>query len=189
MKYLKVIKGITSDANTNIKYKINEVNIATKWNKNAKTPEDMGGFNFSTENKILRWLLRGDVLYEVIIPDDAEVIECDSISAPHGVFRTNKIIITNPKKITDEVAMELYKKSDLPWKSYIQILSYLAATNYKNTAYQIVKDKINALPLPEVENILFSFMKEHFKWINILGFFIGFVIGLVQALMVFFTGA
>lgn len=51
MKYLKVIKGITSDANTNIKYKINEVNIATKWNKNAKTPEDMGGFNFSTEKK------------------------------------------------------------------------------------------------------------------------------------------
>ena len=66
--------------------------------QNAKTPEDMGGFNFFTENKILRWLLRGDVLYEVIIPDDAEVIECDSISAPHGVFRTNKIIITNPKK-------------------------------------------------------------------------------------------
>lgn len=53
---------------------------------------------------------------------------------------------------------------------------------------KIVKDKINALPLPEVENILFSFMKEHFKWINILGFFIGFAIGLVQALTVFFTG-
>ena len=53
---------------------------------------------------------------------------------------------------------------------------------------KIVKDKINALPLPEVENILFSFMKEHFKWINILGFFIGFVIGLTQALIVFFTG-
>ena len=51
---------------------------------------------------------------------------------------------------------------------------------------EIVKDKINALPLPEVENILFSFMKEHFKWINILGFFIGFFIGLVQALSVYF---
>ena len=53
---------------------------------------------------------------------------------------------------------------------------------------KIVKYKINALPLPELENILFSFMKEHFKWINILGFFIGFVIGLTQALIVFFTG-
>lgn len=53
---------------------------------------------------------------------------------------------------------------------------------------KIVKDKINALPLPEVENILFSFMKEHFKWINILGFFIGFIIGLIQALSVYFMG-
>lgn len=53
---------------------------------------------------------------------------------------------------------------------------------------KIVKDKINALPLPEVENILFSFMKEHFKWINILGFFIGFIIGLIQALSVHFMG-
>ncbi len=44
------------------------------------------------------------------------------------------------------------------------------------------------MPFLEVENILFSFMKEHFKWINILGFFIGFVIGLTQALIVFFTG-
>ena len=53
---------------------------------------------------------------------------------------------------------------------------------------KIVKDKINALPLPEVENMLFSFMKEHFKWINILGFFIGFIIGLIQALSVHFMG-
>ncbi len=30
----------------------------------------MGGFNFSTEDKILRWLVRGDTLYDVIIPED-----------------------------------------------------------------------------------------------------------------------
>ena len=99
------------------------------------------------------------MLYEVTIPDDAEVIECDSISAPHGVFRTNKIIITNPKKITDDVAMELYKKSDLPWKSYIQILSYLAATNYKNTAYQIVKDKITSENAAKALEIYDNFLK------------------------------
>ena len=51
MKYLKVIKGITSDADTSLQYKINEVNIATKWNKNAKTPKDMGGFNFPQKIK------------------------------------------------------------------------------------------------------------------------------------------
>lgn len=78
----------------------------------------------------------------MVIPGDAEVIECESKSAPHGVFRTNKIIIKNPIKVTDEVAMDLYKKSDLPWKSYIQILSYLAATGYKNVSYKTVEDKI-----------------------------------------------
>lgn len=33
--------------------------------------------------------------YDVAIPDDAEIIDCESTSAPHGVFRSNKIIITN----------------------------------------------------------------------------------------------
>lgn len=48
------------------------------WNPSAKHPEDFGGFNFSTEDKILRWLLRGDTIYDVEIPDDAEVIECEN---------------------------------------------------------------------------------------------------------------
>ena len=50
MKYLKVIKEITSDADTSLQYKINEV-ISQQSGKNAKTPEDMGEFNFSTEKK------------------------------------------------------------------------------------------------------------------------------------------
>ncbi len=160
MKYLKVMDERVSNANPNLVYKINEVNIATKWNKSAKIPEEMGGFNFSTENKILRWLLRGNTLYEVIIPPGAEVVECDSLSAPHGVFRTNKIIIKNPIKITDEVAMDLYKKSDLPWKSYIQILSYLAAAGYKNTSYKILNEKINKENANEALEIYDTFLKR-----------------------------
>ena len=160
MKYLKVMKKTVSDADKNLSYKIDGVNIAAIWNKNAKTPEEIGGFNFSTEDKILRWLLRGDTLYEVVIPDDAEVIECESKSAPHGVFRTNKIIIKNPIKVTDEVAMDLYEKSDLPWKSYIQILSYLATSNYKNTSYKIVKDKINRTNAKEALEIYDTFLKR-----------------------------
>ena len=48
---------------------------------------------------------------------------------------------------------------------------------------KIVEDKVNSLPLPEVENILFAFMKKHFKWINILGFVIGFFVGLITAIL------
>jgi uncharacterized membrane protein YheB (UPF0754 family) len=44
----------------------------------------------------------------------------------------------------------------------------------------IVEEKINSLNLYEVENMLFSFMKDQFKWINILGFVLGFIFGCVQ---------
>lgn len=160
MKYVKVINGTTSDANQELNYKVNEVNVVSHWNKTATTPEEMGGFNFSTENKVLRWLLRGNTLYEVIIPEDAEVVECESKSAPNGVFRTNKIIIKNPINITDDVAMDLYLKSDLPWKSYIQILSYIAASNFTNTAKKIVEDKINTNNAIEALEIYNNFLQR-----------------------------
>lgn len=72
-KYLKVMFG---NKGANYEYKIDEINVANIWNPNAKKGRDFGGFNFSTENKIIRWLHRGDTLYDVIIPDDAEVIDC-----------------------------------------------------------------------------------------------------------------
>ena len=142
-KLLKVMFGSTSGANTNIQYKLNEVNIAHKWEPNTQNPREMGGFNFSTEDKILRWLVRGDTLYDVCIPDDAEVVNCQSESAPNGVFRTNKIIITNPREVTDEMAMNFYKKSNLPEKSYYKSLAGCAIRGYKKTCLQIIKDKVN----------------------------------------------
>ncbi len=113
-KYLKVMFGTSSGANNSLEYKIDEINISNNWNPDAQDPKEMGGFNFSTEDKILRWLIRGDTLYDVEIPDDAEVIDCPNKSAPHGVFRSNKIILYNSRKVTDEIALNLYKKSKLP---------------------------------------------------------------------------
>lgn len=120
-EYLKVMFGENSDADSGVKYKIGEVNIATHWNPKAYNPKDMGGFNFSVEDKIIRWLVRGDTIYKVTIPDDAEVIDCPSESAPHGVFRTNKIILSDPQEVTDSMALEFYKKSNLPTKSYLKL--------------------------------------------------------------------
>ena len=142
-KYLKVMFGVTSGANSNIKYKLEEVNIADKWNPNETDPSKMGGFNFSTEDKILRWLVRGDTIYDVDIPDDAEIVNCPSESAPNGVFRSNKIILTNPRKMTDDIAMNLYLKSNLPEKSYYKSLIGCAIRGYRNTCLQIIKDKIS----------------------------------------------
>ena len=152
-KYLKVMFG---NKGVNFEYKIGEVNVSNVWNPSASSPEEMGGFNFFTEDKILRWLVRGDTLYDVIIPDDAEVIDCPSESAPHGVFRSNKIILTNPRPMTDELAMNFYLKSDLPEKSYFKSLAGVAIRGYKNTALKIIEDKINKdnidLVLSEIED-------------------------------------
>lgn len=48
----------------------------------------------------------------------------------------------------------------------------------------LAEQKINSLELKEVEDMLLSFMKNHFKWINILGFAVGFVIGCAQVLFI-----
>ena len=142
MKYLKVIDGLKSNAN-GFNYKIGEINIADKWDTTTYEPELMGGFNFSVEDKILRWLHRGDTLYDVTIPEDAEVIDCPSKNCPHGVFRTNKIIISNPRKLTEDIAMNLYNKSQLLKKTYYQCIVVMLYKNYINVAKQIIKDKVN----------------------------------------------
>lgn len=143
-KYLKVMFGNKSFANgTGFEYKIGEINIADNWEPSDFNSKKIGGFNFSTENKILRWLVRGDTIYEVTIPDDAEVVEIESKSAPHGVFRTNKIILNNPQKVTDEIAMKLYFKSDLPEKSYYKAMAGCAIRGYRNTVKQMINDRVN----------------------------------------------
>ncbi len=143
MKYLKVMFGTNSGADSSFKYKINEINVANNWNPNSSDPKEMGGFNFSTEDKILRWLVRGDTLYDVEVPLDTEIVDCESVSAPHGVFRSNKIIVSNPRKVTDELAMELYFKSNLPEKSYYKAMAGCAVRGYINTSLKILEDKVN----------------------------------------------
>lgn len=158
-KLLKVMFGNTSGANNNVKYKLNEINIAHKWNPNTLDPKEMGGFNFSTEDKILRWLVRGDTLYDITIPSDAEVVNCKSESAPNGVFRTNKIIISNPRKVTDDMALELYLKSDLPEKSYYKALAGLMVRGYINTCKKLITDRVNKKNIDLVLSEINDFLK------------------------------
>jgi len=53
---------------------------------------------------------------------------------------------------------------------------------------KIVEDRINTLNLYQVEGLLFSFMSDQFKWINILGFILGFIFGMMQSLFVIMYG-
>ncbi|MGC8768489.1 DUF445 family protein [Calditerrivibrio sp.] len=53
---------------------------------------------------------------------------------------------------------------------------------------KIVEDRINTLNLYQVEGLLFSFMSDQFKWINILGFILGFIFGMMQSVFVIIYG-
>lgn len=143
LKFIKVMFGNSSRAGDGFEYKIDEINETDNWHPETKDAKEIGGFNFSVEEKILRWLVRGDTLYDVTLPNEAEVYDCESPSAPHGVFRSNKIIISNPRPVTDEMAMNFYNKSILPEKSFFKAMAGCSIRGYINTAIQIFKDKVN----------------------------------------------
>lgn len=142
MKYLKVMFSDESRYN-GFKYKIGKVNCAPFWNPSAKSPEEMGGLNFANEQSILRYLHNGDTIYDVDIPKDAEVVVVKHCATPNGVFRSNKIIVNNPRKVTDEIALEFYSKSTIPKEAYPKALGGVSLMNFKKTANKIFDDKVN----------------------------------------------
>ena len=138
-KYVRVMDGTKSNAG-GFEYKLEKVNIAKLWDPKTMEPDKMGGFNFATEDKILRWLHRGDTIYDVDIPNDAEVILCDESK---GIYRSNKIIVSNPKKITDDLVMDLYKKTTLSNKILADCLVTLIWKDRIKISKYIINDRVN----------------------------------------------
>ncbi len=162
-KFVKVMFGTTSGAN-GFKYKEGVVNIAKNWNPKETEPEEMGGFNFSVEDKILRYLVRGDTICDVEIPEGAEIIDCPNESCPHGIFRANQIIISNIRPMTDELAMYFYKKANLPEKSYYKSFAGCAIRGYKNTTMTIIKDRVNKNNIDLAISEFEDFVKPSHYW-------------------------
>ena len=138
MKYFKWI-FINSDR----PLKMNEEIVCDTWDPNNNDWDKRGGFNFSNEENILRWVSRGDTLCEVIIPDDAETINVTNMKTPNGIIVSNKIILKNPIPVSDELTLELYKKSNMPLKTYFETISALAIRGCYKTCMKIIKDKVN----------------------------------------------
>lgn len=155
-KYVRVMDGLKSNAG-GFDYKLDEINVATLWNPTTFEPEKMGGFNFGTKDKILRWLHRGDTIYDVIVPDDAELILVDD---EKGIYRSNKIIVTNPRVITDELVLEIYKNTTLNNKIIAQCLVTLLWKNRKEISKYIIKDRVNLENIDEILNEFVSYAKE-----------------------------
>lgn len=156
MKFVRVMDGLKSNVG-GFDYKLDEINISEKWDATTLNPEKMGGFNFGTEDKILRWLHRGDTIYDVIVPDDAEVILCDE---EKGIYRSNKIIVTNPRPITDELVIELYKKTTLSNKIIAQCLVTLLWKKRKEISKYIINDRVNKNNIDEIIKEFTSYAGE-----------------------------
>ena len=155
-KYVRVMDGLKSNAG-GFDYKLDEINVSEKWDTSTFDPEKMGGFNFGTEDKILRWLHRGDTIYDVIIPENTELILCDE---EKGIYRANKMIVTNPRIITDELVMELYKKTTLSNKIIAQCLVTLLWKNRKEIVKYIIKDRVDLNNVEEILNEFISYAGE-----------------------------
>lgn len=142
MKYVRVMDKDVSNASGR-KFKIGEVNVSDEWDPNATTLDTIKGINFSTDESIIRWIRRGDTLYEVELPEDAEVIKCPGTFTPDGIYRTNKIIVKNPIPLTEDIVMDLYKKSNIPEKTYHDVLAILAIRKFEKVCEELIKDKVN----------------------------------------------
>lgn len=139
-KYYRVIQTI-KEYSDGRRFPLNEIVVAdNKVDLNAIDRTKMGGFCISSYEYIFRWLIRGDTLCEVKIPEDTKIYKTVS---DNGIYIADKIILTNPKKIDDDFAMELYRKSTLPEISYFKAMTACAICGYINTALKVCEDKVN----------------------------------------------
>ena len=140
IKFYRVIQTV-KEYSDGKRFPIDEIVIADKKiNFNAEQQIDMGGFCVSTFDYIFRWLIRGDTLCEVIIPEYEKIYKTVS---ENGIYIAEKIILTNPKKIDDDFATELYLKSNLPEVSYFKAMTACAICGYIKTALKVCEDKVN----------------------------------------------
>jgi len=162
-KYYRVIQTVKEYSNGR-RFPINEVVISDqKIDLETTDRTKMGGFCISTYEYIFRWLIRGDTLCEVKIPEDSKIYKTIS---ENGIYIAEKIILTNPIKIDDNFAMELYLNSTLPEISYFKAMTACAICGYINTALKVCDDKVNIenvdIAISELEDFCKRREKENY---------------------------
>lgn len=163
-KYYRVIQTI-KEYRDGKRFPINEMVVADKKiDLNANESIEMGGFCVSTYNYAFRWLIRGDTLCEAIILEDSKFYKTVS---DNDVYVCEKMILTNPKKIDDNFAMELYKVSTLNEISYFRAMTACAICGYVNTALKVCEDRVNtqniSFAISEFEAFCKRREEEHYE--------------------------
>ena len=146
-KYFRVIQTV-KEYKDGRRFPIDKIVVSdNKINLETLDINKIGGFCISTYEYVFRWLIRGDTLCEVIIPEDSKVYKTTS---KNGMYVSEKIILTNPRRIDDNLAMELYLNSTLPENSYFKAMTACAIMGYINTALQVCNDKDNKKNIDDV---------------------------------------
>ena len=161
MKYLKWAFNNNVGHRDNQKFDIGKEIICDTWDPTNEDWDKRGGFNFTNEECALRWMSRGDTLYEVDIPEDAEVLEVRNDKTPGGIIVANKIILNNPIPISEELLLDFYNKSKIPLSTYFECIGILSARGYYDLALKIIKDKVN---MDNIEFALDKFNKSLKPW-------------------------
>lgn len=159
-KYVRVMNQDGSNS-SGIKFKIGEVNVCSNWQPLETNIDNIGGISFSNEENVLRWIGYGDSIYDVELPADAEAVRIKSDVIPDGFFRTNKMIVTNPRKLDEEVVLELYKKSNMPEMTYYTVLGILAQKSYDKAAMMLLKERVNKDNINVVLECYRNYCDEH----------------------------
>ena len=170
MKYLKWVFKDDVGHKDNQKFEIGKIATCDTWDPNNEDWDKRGGFNFTNEECALRWMSRGDTLYEVEIPKDAEVISVKNDKTPGGIIVANKIILNNPVPISDELLLYYYNKSKLPLSTYFECIGLLASRGYYDLCLKIIKDKVTMdnidLALEEFNNSIKPWHKVDYDCYN-----------------------
>jgi len=116
------------------------VECDTKVDLMADDYKKIGGFFISNYEWIFRWIIRGDTLCEVKIPNDSSIYR---VEGKVKAFVANKIILTNPQKLDDDFVNVLYENSNLPENEYFRALAACSVKGYIKTATKLVTDKVN----------------------------------------------
>jgi hypothetical protein len=149
--YYKILNGTKSPVslvlekiglhNNAYEYKIDEINYCNDYNN---TDKHNNGFYFTDEKNILNFLGYGDTLYEVTIPKNTKLMEINDTCLE---YKSDKIILNNPKKINNEIIIEFLKKGSILHKDkLIGVLNDL----YKNKQIDMFETIFNLIDQNDV---------------------------------------
>lgn len=175
----EAIYEIRSDYMTRVRNYLSSENFAVSASKAVETMLLSGDATIGSAAKTLGLDLKSEAVTGAVF---SKIAESGTIKTalPHAIYKILKDVrVSALYENIPEKSFSKAKDNLLIWINSLMLKnvpSLLKAVDLSG----IVEKKINKLNLYEVEDVLFGFMKDQFKWINMLGFILGFLIGLIQ---------